>query len=266
MSQYNWKSCPTPVRTQVQKFRQHISTILSDNLVGVYLHGSLAMGCFNPERSDIDLFVVVQQPMSVEIKRQIIDHLLHLSNAPCPIETSFVILSGLHPFEHPLLYDLHYSETWRQQNEREMRDGTWQHWNAERRRDPDLTAHLMIIRHRGIALCGKPVQEVFPVVPAKDYTHSILGDYREAREGRMSNPIYFVLNACRVAAYLSEGHVYSKDEGGIYGLEAFPAEFHALINQALQLYRGLSPAISLDERMLDGFAAFLDQQFQRDAD
>ena len=30
------------------------------NLTGVYLHGSLAMGCFNPKKSDIDLLVVVE--------------------------------------------------------------------------------------------------------------------------------------------------------------------------------------------------------------
>ena len=28
---------------------------LGDNLVGIYLHGSLAMGRFNPDTSDIDL-------------------------------------------------------------------------------------------------------------------------------------------------------------------------------------------------------------------
>jgi predicted nucleotidyltransferase len=28
---------------------------LSENLIGIYLHGSLAMNCFNPNRSDIPL-------------------------------------------------------------------------------------------------------------------------------------------------------------------------------------------------------------------
>jgi hypothetical protein len=33
-----------------------LQDILKENLVGMYLHGSLAMDCFNPARSDIDLF------------------------------------------------------------------------------------------------------------------------------------------------------------------------------------------------------------------
>ena len=32
--------------------------IFGKDLTGVYLHGSLAMGCFNPQKSDIDLMVV----------------------------------------------------------------------------------------------------------------------------------------------------------------------------------------------------------------
>ena len=32
--------------------------IFGENLTGVYLHGSLAMGCFNPDKSDIDLIIV----------------------------------------------------------------------------------------------------------------------------------------------------------------------------------------------------------------
>ncbi len=38
--------------------------ILKDNLTGIYLHGSIAMGCFNGQKSDIDLIVVVQRELS----------------------------------------------------------------------------------------------------------------------------------------------------------------------------------------------------------
>lgn len=261
MAQYSWITCPAPVRTQIQTFCQQASAVLGGNLVGIYLHGSLAMGCFNPARSDIDVLVVTQQPLSVEIKRQIIEQLLQISNAPCPIEISFLILTEIHPFEHPLLFDLHYSETWREQKKREIRDGTWQHWNEERRRDPDLAAHLTVTGYRGVTLYGKSPSEILPHVPGEEYARSILGDYRDAREGRLSNPMYFVLNGCRVAAYLSKGYVYSKDEGGIYGLAMFPHEFDELISQALKLYRGKKPVISFDEHMLARFAEFLDQHF-----
>ena len=37
---------------------------LGDNLVGIYLHGSLAMGRFNPDTSDIDLSLVVADKLT----------------------------------------------------------------------------------------------------------------------------------------------------------------------------------------------------------
>lgn len=39
--------------------------MMGKNLVGVYLHGSLAMGCFNPWESDLDLLVVVDKDLAV---------------------------------------------------------------------------------------------------------------------------------------------------------------------------------------------------------
>lgn len=38
---------------------------LQDNLIGIYLHGSLVMGCFNPQSSDIDFLVIVKSKLNV---------------------------------------------------------------------------------------------------------------------------------------------------------------------------------------------------------
>jgi predicted nucleotidyltransferase len=45
----------------VLDFVSKLSEMLGSNLVGVYLHGSLAMGCFNPHASDIDVLVITQR-------------------------------------------------------------------------------------------------------------------------------------------------------------------------------------------------------------
>ena len=42
------------------EFVARFQNILKENLVGVYLHGSAVMGCFNPAKSDIDLIVVTE--------------------------------------------------------------------------------------------------------------------------------------------------------------------------------------------------------------
>ncbi len=40
--------------------------ILGENLVGVYLTGSLSYGDFNPESSDIDLLTILKNPVAQE--------------------------------------------------------------------------------------------------------------------------------------------------------------------------------------------------------
>ena len=58
---YGWSDCPRPVRGQLLGFVSNLSEMLGNNLVGVYLHGSLAMGCFNPHASDIDVLVITHR-------------------------------------------------------------------------------------------------------------------------------------------------------------------------------------------------------------
>lgn len=259
MAQYNWTTCPDPVWKQLQAFCQQMQSILGDELVAIYLHGSLAMGCFNPECSDMDLLVVIRHQLPIETQRQVMEILLEISNAPRPIETSFLVEQELKPFQHPLPYQLHYSETWRQKISDELEDGSWRRWNEVQRYDSDLSAHLTIIHHRGITLYGLDACDVLPEVPAEHYRASIVGDYIDARDTAVHNPVYFILNACRVHAYLNEQLILSKDEGGVYGLKTLPPEFHSSISQALEIYRGERPDTPFDESVLAGFAAYMDE-------
>ena len=57
----------------IEEFAKQSKRILQDNLVGVYLHGSAVMGCFNPDRSDIDLIVVVERPIPDAVKRDYLE-------------------------------------------------------------------------------------------------------------------------------------------------------------------------------------------------
>ena len=51
----------------LSSFIQQSKEILGNNLIGIYLHGSAAMGCFN-QKSDIDLLIVVKESIPGKIK------------------------------------------------------------------------------------------------------------------------------------------------------------------------------------------------------
>ncbi len=255
MSRYTWPDCPEDVRRQIDSLVAGLRGSLADCLAGVYLHGSLAMGGFTPRRSDVDLLVVTRRGMRVQTKRQVAGLLLHCSNDPRPIEISFLSEAQLRPWRHPAPFDFHFGEDWREELQQQMADGRWRTWNDETRVDGDLAAHITVTLSRGICLHGAPIAEVFPPVPREDYLDSILLDFDWARERIVENPVYFVLNACRVLAYLSEGLILSKDEGGAWALAGLPPEFHPTIALALDIYRGDAEPGALRAEYLASFAA-----------
>lgn len=254
MTQYSWPDCPQPVREQINGFTESIIRILGDNLAGIYLQGSLAMGCFNPARSDIDLLVITQQGMTPETLREAARIVLQYSGNPSPFELSFLPQSYLHPWHYPTPFDFHFSEEWREKTSQQLSSGGWHSWNsAALPTDPDLAAHITITRARGICLAGQPILDVFPPVPRADYIDSIMADFDFARKGMADNPVYAVLNFCRIYGYLREDRIDSKDEAGIWALDHLPPDYHALISAALDTYRHDTPHI-FDPTTLNTFA------------
>ena len=263
MGFYGWDDCPVDIRQQISQLRDGVRAVLADDLIGVYLHGSLAIGCFNPLRSDVDLLIITRQWLSVEVKRQMAELLLTLSGQPSPIEISFLACGDLTPWCHPAAFDLHYSEAWRVAFVRDLENGAWRSWNGEKRRDPDLAAHITVLRHRGVCLEGRPIAEVFPTVPRGDYLAAVLGDVLDAQFGLASDlaqPVYVILNACRTYAYLRTGAVLSKEEGGVWALGVVPERWRPLLTALLEVYRDRGDDGDLDHDLVGGLANYLRMQ------
>jgi streptomycin 3"-adenylyltransferase len=237
--------CPTAVHAQVTAVVDESRAVLGSDLVGVYQHGSLAMGCFNPAGSDVDLLVVAARPPSVDKKRRLVEMLLGVSGRPSPVELSVLLRSDLAAWSHPLPYELHFSEGWRARLAADLASGEWRRWSesTRSRRDPDLAAHVTVVRARGVCLIGEPIPEVFPEVPRADYLDSILADLAWSREpARLAaSPVYAVLNHCRVLRYLMDGAVTSKAEAGEWASGALAPNLRGAAAAALAIYRSTAP-------------------------
>ncbi|MBQ8821778.1 MAG: DUF4111 domain-containing protein [Lachnospiraceae bacterium] len=229
--------------------------ILKDNLTGIYLHGSAVMGCFQAERSDIDLLIVVKDGLSKETKRQYMDMVVALNErAPKKgLELSIVRECVCNPFVYPTPFELHFSIThlnWYQENPDdyvEKMQGV----------DKDLAAHFTILYHRGKVLFGREVKSVFGEVSSEDYMDSIWLDIRDARSDILDNPMYIILNLCRVLAYKKEGLVLSKAEGGLWGKEYISEPvYKRLIDCALEEYQN-GESIFPDESVTVEFAEYM---------
>jgi predicted nucleotidyltransferase len=230
---------PPEIETQIAQVSARFQEILGKNLIGIYLHGSLAMGCFNFRKSDIDLLVLSSRTLTPRIRAALARTLLCPSNSPAPIEISVIKRADLRPWRHPCPYDFHYSEDWRTRFEQFLADPAHT-WAAPETGDEDLAAHITVLRARGQSLYGPPIATAFPEIPRSDYLDSVLGDVLSPEFGLTSataSPVYMILNACRTLAYLETGQIFSKAEGGAWPLENLPAAQCAIVQAALSAYR-----------------------------
>lgn len=224
---------------------------LGDDVSGIYLHGSLAMGGFNPAASDIDLLVVVQASPSIEKLRELTRLTLELHaqlQAGRNIEYTVAEEKALQAVAYPTPAVYHYSSLHRPRYEADSND-LCAHYE-----DPDLASQIVVAYERGFTLYGRPLRERMPAVARKVYVRSILHDVADAREAIKQDPMYVTLNLCRVLLFMQEGHVVSKKEGGQWGAAAMP-EWQHVVQAALDVYTGKAAgSMSVPKNELIDFA------------
>lgn len=248
-SAQHFDGCDPDIRAFLDSITVGLRAALDGNLIGVYLHGSLAFGCFYRAKSDLDLLVVVRESLPPLQRRELAQLLLTFSDArplAGDLELSVITERAVRTAVYPMQYELHFSETHRDAIRRDEID------YAADRTDPDLAAHLTVARTRGIALAGSPPASLFDEVPWQAYRDSILADFDWIVEDDniLASPYYGVLNCCRILQALrgGPGTVTSKEEGGEWALVHLPSAHHALILQALACYRSSEPAPASQRR------------------
>jgi predicted nucleotidyltransferase len=254
--------CPAAVRDQIGALVAGVRSVLGGKLAGIYIHGSLAMGCFNPASSDIDVIVLTRRSIAPSDRLQLVALLLERSRRPSPIEISFMRRSALRPWRYPAPFELHFSEDWRARFEANPVRAL----AAQRRiNDPDLAAHIAVTRARGIRLTGAPIAGVFPAVPKADLLDSVLRDFSWSSRRIERAPVYFILNACRILTLFASGAICSKPEGAAWALARIVPEHAPLVRRALRVYSGAVNfnRARFDRRELRLFAAYARREIRR---
>lgn len=222
-------SAESDLLTLQQTLVEETGRILQENLVGIYVHGSLAQGGFRRQFSDFDYLVVVQREPAVQCKRALMDLTVSLERfAPAGgLEMSVVLRSEcLCVTTYPPAFVLHYSAMHKARYARDP-----EAYLAEMKgRDPDLAGYFAVIRQEGITLCGEPVHAVFGEVPAA----FVMASFRSNLED--GNGVSAILNRCRFEAYRREGRMLSKLDGGWWALTHFSEEQRVSVRSALCEY------------------------------
>ena len=230
----------------LEEIRAFCEERMGENLVGIYIHGSLAFGCFDPSVSDIDFLIGVREALSIPEKKELLHLMLKLTPSAPPkgLEMSVVMARDCQPFVYPTPYLFHFSSAHLARAERDDEEYCRNFHGTDR----DLAAHVTVTRAVGQVLCGRPIGEVFGEVPREAYLDSLRYDAETAVEDISENPVYVILNLCRIAAFLEEDLVLSKKDGGLWGLDHLPQTYHGIIRAAYEAYIGGAAYCHLKER------------------
>ncbi|WP_179215715.1 aminoglycoside adenylyltransferase domain-containing protein [Paenibacillus sp. MY03] len=237
MKEYQWQNCPPNVRRQAELITNYLHDYLGSALVGVYIHGSIALGSFLPARSDLDLLIVVDRMLTAKERFKLMIAFLSLHRQPVHVEASIVRKSDMDNWTFPTPYEFHFSEHWRKRFEAmEARedDSFWQF--EDKATDSDLACHVKLARQAGIALYGPEPCDILPEVPHDDFWQSIRADadYYAKHSGDLENA--GILSLLRIWAYKELGEILSKTDACRWAEGALPEELRHIAVNAMNEY------------------------------
>lgn len=194
-------------------FARDLAAVLAElrsDLVGVYLHGSAALGGFAAARSDVDILVVVEESTGAEGQRKL-GEAIAAAARDCPgvgLELSVITAETARDLGS-CQYEVHVNTT-----------GSEAVVVVGGDSDTDLILHCAVCREHAIAVTGPPAEQVFGEVGRDRIVQATLDELDWALEHA---PVtYAVLNACRALRFAVQGTQCSKVEAGEWYLERHP--------------------------------------------
>lgn len=230
---------PTPysdVNSIVQILLKEVQSVLGNRFIGMYLYGSLASGDFNPNSSDIDFLIVVDDVLPNDTITAIKEMHKRLSAMDIKwaskIEGSYVpkaLLRNTKPPETPRPYInegkfciAHYGNEW--------------------------ILERYIIREKGIIVAGpSPKTLIDPIHPEdicqanlevlNEWWVPMLRDSSRLKDDEYQ--VYAVLIMCRSLYSLEHGKIVSKKVAAQWVQEKFSGKWRKIVEAAINWKRGI---------------------------
>lgn len=213
-----------------------VQNILGDDCIGIYVHGSLAMGSFDPGRSDIDFLVVTRGELNEEQLTELEAMHEDLTNSGLKwakrIEGSYIPQAALRRHDpsnavHPAV-------------------GTGGHFHMMRH-GADWVIQRHIIREQGVKLHGPPPATLIDPVALGALSEAARGILAEWWAPQLDDPrlleapeyqSYAVLTMCRALYTIAQDEVVSKVQSVDWALQTVDERWHPLIEAGAAWHYG----------------------------
>ncbi len=230
---------PSPypdVNALVAFFVEEVSRILVENVVGVYLTGSLSYGDFNYERSDVDITVMVNRPVSADeleaLRRCHLRMKVQFPKWASRLECTYTpvgMLSSLQPPKEP--------RPWYWGGEGRLYDAA-QYGNEW------ITNNYLLYEY-GIALRGPEFRQLMGPPSIEEVQKACIRDLFTEWEPKRTEAAwfqnghyasYFVLNLCRILYTVIRKKVGSKKDAAAWVIRRYSEPWRGLV-EAAQAWR-----------------------------
>ena len=219
---------------------RNIQAILGSQFTGMYLHGSLAYGDFDPETSDIDFLVVTDAPLPGDTVSLLQD--LHARLFRSELAWSQKLEGAYLPkavlCRHPSMDAVPAPVPWL---------GVDGHFALETL-GSDWIIQRWILLEKGLVLSGPPLAGLIDPVSPQDLRQAVLGSLLEWWSPPFPSPerfqsgayqVYAILTICRSLYVLARGRVASKPEAARWAMQTLREPWRALISSAAAWRPGL---------------------------
>lgn len=221
----------------LDRYKNEIAGIFGENLIGIYLTGSIVLDGFHEGKSDVDCTVLLRsQPNEVQVGEIRETHrALSAQYKDMPLESQYIVMDSIQRSEADTFpfYSYHGGKL------------TLAKFNAN-------PVTWFTLKKYGHTLTGTPAADInIPITidDVKNYVKDNVNSYWADKLQRLQKPfsaarIYALTDQAvewctcgisRMYYTLHENDIASKDRAAEYGLTQLPSSFHRILKEALHI-------------------------------
>jgi predicted nucleotidyltransferase len=232
---------PTPypeINQVLDLLFSNVKKSLGNQLVGMYLYGSLSSGDFNPETSDIDFLVVTSGALSDRLIADL--EAMHRRLWKSGLKWASKLEGSYIPKRDIRRHDPHSAPCPTVNEGRFFLDKRGSDWIIQRH----------VVRESGVVLAGPDPKTMIDPVSPEDIRQAVLGVLDEWWFPMLEDPAWLrkhssryhgfaVITMCRALHAMDHGTIVSKPVAIKWAQDELDAKWHPLIEQAIASQHGI---------------------------
>ncbi|KEK25189.1 nucleotidyltransferase domain-containing protein [Bacillus gaemokensis] len=219
-------SLPKEVKGLMEQYVDGLRAIfLNEELIGVYVYGSIALGAFHPDTSDVDFVTVTRQPVSEAQKIQISELHKKLSKSMLGkrMDGMYIPLVDLGKYNEEMPQYVYCADG-------KINVG---HWDVN-------AVTWWTLKNRGITVIGKEASELPFQTPWSKVVETMKYNVEQYWSGKVSRPYLFLIEEWVESAVVTMGRILytlehktivSKDEGLQYMMRSSTEKWLPLLQE-----------------------------------